>query len=73
MIHPTTQHVEIMCFGMNAVDAEAGGRYDTINAVPQWIREKIALLMMTSDKPPTEPIDSIGVRINAYTYWVYHN
>jgi hypothetical protein len=72
-VSPTTQHVDVMCFGMNAIDAEADGRYVDINALPQWIREKIALLMMTSDKPPTEPVEGVGVRINSYTYWVYHD
>lgn len=72
-IHSDTQHVDIMCFGMDAVDAEADGRYDNINVAPQWIREKIALLMMTSDKPPTEPVEGVGVRINTDIFWVYHD
>ena len=72
MIHPTTNKVDILCFGLEAIDASALGLYDSINDTPEWVQERIAILMMTNGKPPTEPVDGVGHRIDSYTYWVYH-
>jgi hypothetical protein len=39
--------------------------------LPQWMQEKVALLMMTSTDPPTVPVEGIGKRISENTFWVY--
>ena len=40
---------------------------------PTWVQERIAVLMMTNDTPPTEPVEGVGHRIDANTFWVYHD
>jgi hypothetical protein len=42
-----------------------------VSALPEKIRNKLAVLMMRSYDPPTEDIQGIGRRIDKYTFWVY--
>jgi len=72
MIHPDTNRVDILCFGMEAIDASALGLYDSMIDTPNWVQERIAILMMTNGTPPTEPVEGVGHRIDSNTYWVYH-
>ena len=72
-IHPTKGSVDILCFGLEAVDATALGRYNTIHDTPNWIQERVAVLMMTNGTPPTDPVEGVGHRIDSNTYWVYHD
>jgi|TARA_R110000782_G_scaffold194333_1_gene283954 hypothetical protein len=39
--------------------------------LPQWMQEKVALLMMTSSTPPIQEVTGIGQRISEDTFWVY--
>lgn len=71
-IHPATGDVDILCFGLEAIDATALGRYSNIRETPEWVQERIAVLMMTNGKPPTDPVDGVGHRIDANTYWVFY-
>jgi len=73
MIHPTKKDVDILCFGLEAVDATALGHYMNMTDTPTWIQERIAVLMMTNETPPTEPVEGVGHRIDANTFWVYHD
>jgi hypothetical protein len=45
--------------------------YNSVNDLPKWMQEKLALLMMTSAKPPTEEVDGVGRRIDDTVYWLY--
>lgn len=71
-IHPTTGDVDIMCFDIGCIDTSVLGHYVSINETPQWVQERIAVLMMTDPTPPTEEVGEIGRRIDRSTYWVYH-
>ena len=42
-----------------------------LEELPQWMQEKVALLMMTSSIPPTVDVEMVGRRINQNTFWVY--
>ena len=72
-IHPTTNKVDILCFGLEAIDASALGLYDSIHDTPMWVQERVAVLMLTSGTPPTEPVEGVGRRIDSNTYWVYYD
>jgi hypothetical protein len=71
-IHSTTEEVDIMCFDIGCIDTSVLGHYVSINETPQWVQERIAVLMMTDPTPPTEEVDAVGRRIDRSTYWVYH-
>ena len=65
------RQVEVLCFGLESVDTELEGYYDSVEALPKWVQERIALLSMIDAKPPTEEVENVGRRINQSTYWVY--
>ena len=48
--------IEVQCIGMYCVDSEVVGSYSGVEKLPQWMQEKVALLMMTSYTPPTTPM-----------------
>jgi len=64
-------YVEVQCIGMYCVDNVISGSYSALEELPQWMQEKVALLMMTSFTPPTKEVEGVGRRINSYTFWVY--
>ena len=70
LLYPNTGEVEITSFGFEALDATAIGHYMSIDDTPEWIQRKIAVLMMTNDTPPTEPVEGVGHRIDKNTFWV---
>jgi len=61
-----------MCFDIGCIDTSVLGHYVSINETPQWVQERIAVLMMTDPTPPTEEVAAVGRRIDRSTYWVYH-
>ena len=63
--------VEVLCFGIESIDTELEGYYDSLQDLPKWVQERIALLSMLKHEPPTEEVEGIGRRINMSTYWVY--
>jgi len=63
--------IEVQCIGMYCVDSEVVGSYSGVEKLPQWMQEKVALLMMTSYTPPTIDVKGVGRRINERTFWVY--
>lgn len=63
--------VEILCFGIESIDTELEGYYDSLQDLPKWVQERIALLSMLKHEPPTEEVEGVGRRINVSTYWVY--
>lgn len=69
-IDNTTKRVEVLCIGMDSVDSEAEGIYSSVDELPQWVQERIALLMMTDPTPPTKEVEGVGRRIDKYTFWI---
>jgi len=63
--------IKVQCIGMYCVDSVVDGSYSGVEKLPQWMQEKVALLMMTSCDPPTTPIQGVGQRINEGTFWIY--
>jgi hypothetical protein len=56
---------------MYCLDSDVEDTYSGLDKLPQWMQEKVALLMMTSTDPPTVPVEGIGKRISENTFWVY--
>ena len=69
-VSPHTNAVEVSCIGME-VDSTVEGEYDSVDALPLWMQEKVALLMMTSLDKPTSEVEGVGRRIDANVYWVF--
>ena len=63
--------VRVQCIGMYCVDNTLDGSYSGMEKLPQWMQEKVALLMMTSYIPPTIDVKGVGRRSNERTFWVY--
>ena len=66
-----TKLVHVISFGMERVDVSPERVYNSVNDLQKWMQEGVALLMMTSAKPPTEEVDGVGRRIDETTYWLY--
>ena len=66
----TTNTVGVVCIGMEAFDSKLEGSYPSVDALPKWMQERIALLMMVSLDKPTRVIEGVGRRISANIFWV---
>jgi hypothetical protein len=42
----------------------------TISELPQWMQERVAVLSMLTESPPTKPIEGVGRRISDTVYWI---
>mgnify|MGYP003342197469 CR=1 FL=1 len=62
---------DVVCFGLESVDSQLEGHYDDVNALPDWVKERLAVLMMMSYTPPTEEVEGVGRRISRNVYWVF--
>jgi hypothetical protein len=69
-VSPHTNAVEVSCIGLE-VDSTPYRWYDSVDALPLWMQEKVALLMMTSLDKPTSEVEGVGRRIDANVYWVF--
>ena len=50
VLNNETKLVHVISFGMERVDVSPEQVYDSINDLPEWMQEGIALLMMMSDE-----------------------
>lgn len=63
--------IDIICFGLSSVDSDIDGHYDQTDDLPNWVKERLAVLMITSGIPPTQEVVGVGRRISSHVYWVY--
>lgn len=63
--------VDVVCFGLESVDSQLEGHYDRIDDLPDWVKERLAVLNMMPPTPPTNSVDGVGRRISAHVYWVF--
>jgi hypothetical protein len=70
-LSPHTNSVEVMCLGMNVLDHDIEGEYSSVDDLPDWVQERLALLMMTEIPPPRDEVDGVGMRVDADTFWVF--
>lgn len=63
--------VEVVCFGIESVDSALEGYYDGVDALPDWVKERLAVLMVMDSTPPTGELAGVGRRISESVFWVY--
>lgn len=63
--------VDVFCFGLESIDAKCEGVYTAVESLPQWLQERLAVLMVASSTPPTADIPEVGRRISERVFWVY--
>ena len=63
--------IDVVCFGLESVDSCLEGHYDRIDDLPNWVKERIAVLNMIPVSPPTSTVEGVGRRISAHVYWVF--
>jgi hypothetical protein len=64
--------VETTCYEMlDAFNPELKKWYESIDELPKWVQDKIAVLMLLDHTKTNEEIKNVGRRINRTTYWVF--
>jgi hypothetical protein len=64
--------VETTCYEMlDAFDPQLKKWYESIDELPKWVQDRIAVLMLLDHTKTNEEIKSVGRRINKTTYWVF--
>ena len=64
-------YIEVMCLGDGFVDSACDGMYHGVDALPDWVKERIATLMLCRTTPPMPTIDGVGRRISEDIFWVF--
>jgi len=60
--------VDVACVGMGCVDSLLDDVYDTVDDMPVWAQERIAMLMACKDG---QTINHIGRRVDDSTFWLF--
>lgn len=42
----------------------------TLSGLPEWMQERVTVLSMLTQTPPTEPVEGVGRRVSADIYWI---
>jgi len=63
--------ITVLCFGLDQVDEGIEGHYDNANALPVWMQERLALLLMIEPVPPISEVKGVGRRIDENVFWIY--
>ena len=48
-------------------------RYDSVTSLPEWVQERLSVLMVLDPDKVTGEVTGIGRRINKRVFWVYKN
>jgi hypothetical protein len=64
--------VDVMHVGLDALLPKVNDRYIYTQGLPNWVREKIAILSMTNEPHPTS-VPNVGTRINQNVFWLEVN
>ncbi len=67
-----TKQVTITSIGMNCVDKEIDGDYASVDELPIWMQDRLAVLSLLEVPPPPNDVDGVGCRIGPYLFWVYN-
>lgn len=64
--------VETSCYELlDAFDPELNNSYKSVDELPNWVQDKLAVLMLLDHKKVNEEVKGVGRRINERTYWVF--
>ena len=68
-IDPNTKRVHVSCLGIYCVDSGLKEWYESVDDLPKWVREKLAILMML--EPTLDYKSEIGYRASDYEFYIY--
>jgi hypothetical protein len=64
--------VETTCYEMlDAFDPQLKKWYESIDELPKWVQDKIAVLMLLDHTKTNEEIEKVGRRISRDVFWVF--
>ena len=63
-------YCSVTCVGMECVDSELKETYyDSVMRLPQWMQDKLAVLMVLEAGSPQ--LESVGYHVQSNTFWVF--
>lgn len=64
--------VQTTCFEMlDAFDPELKSFYESVDELPKWVQDKLAVLMLLDHTKTNEEVESVGRRISENIFWVF--
>jgi hypothetical protein len=63
--------VETLCFGVSRVDCALARCYDCVDDLPNWVKERLAVLLLLDGTKPNLEVEGVGRRIGLFVFWVY--
>jgi len=67
---PKSTRIEVVCLGLDSTDSEAEGFYQSVDELPQWMQERLAVLYLIKVDPPQTKIDGVGMRVDENVFWI---
>ena len=67
-----TKQVTITSIGMESVDTTVKDNYNSVDELPTWMQDRLAVLSMLEVPPPPNDVAGVGSRIGPYLFWVYN-
>jgi hypothetical protein len=63
--------VEVVCLGLDSVDSEGDGQYDSVDDLPDWMQEKLSALYLFKCEGYMPIVESVGRRISKDVFWLF--
>ena len=60
-----TKKVYVTCIGINCVDNQLKNVYDSIDDLPTWVKDKIAILMLV------DKVEGIGYKVGDDKFYIF--
>mgnify|MGYP001359161215 FL=1 len=70
VIRHDTKTVDVTQIGINCVDSDYSGRYDSVDVLPELMQSRLSRLLLCDPTPPNEWIAGVGKRIDDHIFWV---
>lgn len=67
----TKNKIYVVCLGLDSVDAVGAGVYDSVDTLPDWIREKTTVLSLFQCGGVMPIVPHVGRRISEHIFWVF--
>lgn len=62
--------VETMYIGFSPIDSERVILYEDSSELPEWVKDRVAVLRMMPCDPVTSVVFGVGRRISEHVFWV---
>jgi len=63
--------VEVVCLGLDSVDSEGEGQYDSVADLPDWMQEKLSALYLFKCEGYMPIVEGVGRRISKDVFWLF--